>query len=118
MEKEKDAQLAFLDVQLCREDDGSTCVNRKATHIKQHLSFMSHRPMVHKVAEEEKKQVTDALEEQAENDNIPFLLSALCVWRSHSSLSRITDCITAEVERVLHSNHQSCKQECRSPTNY
>ena len=82
MEKEKDGQLAFLDVQLCREDVGtvSTSVYRKAAHTNQYLSFRSHHPMVHKVAvvrtlmtradnllfsgverAEGEKQVTDAL---------------------------------------------------------
>ena len=44
VEKEKDGQLAFLDVQLCREDDVmvSTSVYHKATHTNQYLSFRSH----------------------------------------------------------------------------
>ena len=51
-EEESDGQLAFLDVLLCREDDGtiSTSVYRKATHTNQYLSFRSHHPTAHKVA--------------------------------------------------------------------
>ena len=52
VEREKDGRLAFLDVQLCREDDGtmSTTVYRKPTHTNQYLSFKSHYPTAHKVA--------------------------------------------------------------------
>ena len=52
VEKKKDGQLAFLDVQLCREDVGtvSTFVYRNATHTNKYLSFRSHHPMAHKVA--------------------------------------------------------------------
>ena len=72
----------FLDVQLCREDDGTmgTAVYRKPTHTNQYLSFKSQHPTTHKVAvvrtlmtraeqlsslsvelAEEEKQVVDAL---------------------------------------------------------
>ena len=81
-EEERDGELAFLDVLLHREDDGtiSTSVYRKATHTNQYLSFRSHHPTAHKVAivrtlmtradnlsssgverTEEEKRVTDAL---------------------------------------------------------
>ena len=53
VEKESDdGRLPFLDVQLCREDDGSisTSVYRKAMHTNQYLSFTSHHPMAHKAA--------------------------------------------------------------------
>ena len=53
VEKESDdRRLPFLDVQLCREDDGSisASVYRKAIHTDQYLSFISHHPMAHKVA--------------------------------------------------------------------
>ena len=43
----------ILDVQLCREDDGtmSTAVNRKPTHTNQYLSYYkSHHPTAHKAA--------------------------------------------------------------------
>ena len=51
-EEESDEQLAFLDMLLHREDDGtiSTSVYRKATHTNQYLSFRSYHPMAHKVA--------------------------------------------------------------------
>ena len=47
-----EGRLAFLDVQLSRNDDGtvSTSVCRKATHTNQYLAFESHHPMAHKVA--------------------------------------------------------------------
>ena len=82
VEEERDRQLAFLDVLLRREDDGtiSTSVHCKATHTNQYLSFGSHHPTAHKVAvvrtlmtraenlsssgverTEEEKRVTDAL---------------------------------------------------------
>ena len=82
VEEERDGQLAFLDVLLRREDDGtiSTSVHHKATHSNQYLSFRSHHPTAHKVAvvrtlmtraenlsssgveqTEEEKRVTDAL---------------------------------------------------------
>ena len=53
VEKESDERrLPFLDMQLCREDDGSisTSVYGKAMHTNQYLSFTSHDPMAHKVA--------------------------------------------------------------------
>ena len=51
-EEESDGHLAFLDVLLCRKDDGtiSTSVYRKATHTNQYLSFRVHHPTAHKVA--------------------------------------------------------------------
>ena len=51
--EERDGQLAFLNVLLCREDDStiSTSVYCKPpTPTMQHLSFRSHHPMAHKVA--------------------------------------------------------------------
>ena len=53
VEKESDERrLPFLDMQLCREDDGSisTSVYRKAVHTNQYLSFTSQHLMAHKVA--------------------------------------------------------------------
>ena len=51
-EESGDRKLPFLDVQLCRDCDGTvtTSVYRKATHTNQYLSFTSHRPTAHKVA--------------------------------------------------------------------
>ena len=50
--EERDGQLAFLDVLLRKEDDGTinTSVLHKATCINQYLSFMSHHLTAHKVA--------------------------------------------------------------------
>ena len=47
VEKESDGRLPFLDVQLCRDDDGtaSTSVYHKANHTNQYLSFDSHHPV-------------------------------------------------------------------------
>ena len=45
VEKESDdGRVPFLDMQLCREDDGSisTSVYRKAMHTNQYLSVTSH----------------------------------------------------------------------------
>ena len=52
MEKESDRQLPFLDILLCREEDGSisTSVHRKATHMDQYLCFQSHHLASHKRA--------------------------------------------------------------------
>ena len=52
VEEESDGRLAFLDVQLSRNDDGTVCtsVYRKATHTNQYLAFESHHPIAHKVA--------------------------------------------------------------------
>ena len=52
VEEESDGRLAFLDVQLSRNEDGtvSTSVYRKATHTNQYLAFESHHPVAHKVA--------------------------------------------------------------------
>ena len=51
-EESGDRRLPFLDVQLCRDCDGTvtTSVYRKATHTNQYLSFTSHHPTAHKVA--------------------------------------------------------------------
>ena len=48
----EDRRLPFLDVQLCRDTDGTigTSVYRKSTHTNQYLSFASHHPTAHKVA--------------------------------------------------------------------
>ena len=50
--EERDGQLAFLDVLLRKEDDGTinTSALHKATCINQYLSFMSHHLTAHKVA--------------------------------------------------------------------
>ena len=52
--EELDGRLAFLDVQLSRNDDGTVCtlVYCKATHTNQYLAFESHHPVAHKVAVE------------------------------------------------------------------
>ena len=52
VEEESDGRLAFLDVQLSRNDDGTVCtsVYCKATHTNQYLAFESHHPIAHKVA--------------------------------------------------------------------
>ena len=48
----EDRRLPFLDVQLCRDTDGtiSTSVYRKSTHTNQYLSFVLHHPTAHNVA--------------------------------------------------------------------
>ena len=45
-EESKDRILPFLDVELCRESDGTitTSVYRKTTHTNQYLSFALHPP--------------------------------------------------------------------------
>ena len=50
VEKEKDGQLAFLDILLSRDSEGSisTSVYRKPTHTDQYLNFQSHHPVAHK----------------------------------------------------------------------
>ena len=81
VEEERDGQLAFLDVLLRREDDGtiSTSVHRKATHTNQYLSFRSHHPTAHKVA------VVRTLMTRAEN------LSSSGVERTEEK--RVTDAL-------------------------
>ena len=50
-EESEDRLLPFLDMELCRDSDGTvtTLVYRKATHTNQYLSFASHHPFKHKV---------------------------------------------------------------------
>ena len=50
-EESVDRTLPFLDVQLCKDPDGTvtTSVYRKATHTDQYLSYTSHHPVAHKV---------------------------------------------------------------------
>ena len=83
-EESEDRILPFLDVELCRESDGTvtTSVYRKTTHTNQYLSFASHHPVTHKGAVvstlmsrantlsssglqrvEEEKKIVDALKE-------------------------------------------------------
>ena len=82
IEEERDGQLAFWDVLLHREDDGtiSTSVYNKATHTNQYLSFRSHHPMAHKVA------VVRTLMTRAEN------LSSSGVERTEEE-KRVTDAV-------------------------
>ena len=82
VEEERDGQLAFLDVLLRREDDGtiSTSVHHKATHTNQYLSFGSHHPTAHKIA------VVRALMTRAEN------LSSSGVERTEEE-KRVTDAL-------------------------
>ena len=50
VEKEKDGQLAFLDILLSRDSEGSisTSVYWQPTHTDQYLNFQSHHPVAHK----------------------------------------------------------------------
>ena len=52
VKEELDGRLAFLDIQLSRNEDGTvgTSVYYKATHTNQYLAFESHHPVAHKVA--------------------------------------------------------------------
>ena len=50
--RETDQKISFLDVTVCRQDNGrlSTKVYRKPTHAERYLSFHSHHPLAHKRA--------------------------------------------------------------------
>ena len=52
VERETERKISFLDVTVCRQDDGqlSTKVYRKSTHTERYLSFDSHHPVAHKRA--------------------------------------------------------------------
>ena len=52
VEAESEGQLAFLDVLISRNPDGSmdTTVYRKPTHTNKYLDFSSHHPLAHKIA--------------------------------------------------------------------
>ena len=52
VERETNRKISFLDVTVCRQDNGrlSTKVYRKPTHNERHLSFHSHHPVAHKRA--------------------------------------------------------------------
>ena len=52
VERETERKISFLDVTVCRQDDGqlSTKVYRKPTHTERYLSFDSHHPVAHKKA--------------------------------------------------------------------
>ncbi len=52
MEKEKDGQIAFMDIKITRTDNGSieTDVYRKRTHTDQILNYNSNHPTQHKVS--------------------------------------------------------------------
>ena len=52
VERETDRKISFLDVTVCRQDNGrlSTKVYRKPTHTERYLSFHSHHPVAHKRA--------------------------------------------------------------------
>ena len=52
IERETERKISFLDVTVCRQDDGqlSTEVYRKPTHTERYLSFDSHHPTAHKRA--------------------------------------------------------------------
>ena len=52
VERETERKISFLDVTVCRQDDGqlSTKVYRKPTHTERYLSFDSHHPIAHKRA--------------------------------------------------------------------
>ena len=52
VERETERKISFLDVTVCRQDDGqlSTKVYRKPTHTERYLSFDSHHPVAHKRA--------------------------------------------------------------------
>ncbi|VDN43340.1 unnamed protein product [Dibothriocephalus latus] len=49
MEEEKDCQMPFLDVLVCRKDGGElkTTVYRKATNTSRILSYLSNHPVSH-----------------------------------------------------------------------
>jgi len=50
VERETNRKMSFLDVTVCRQDNGhlSTKVYRKPTHTDRYLSFHSHHPIAHK----------------------------------------------------------------------
>ena len=52
VERETERKISFLDVTVCRQDDGqlSTKVYRKPTHTERYLSFDSHHPVASKRA--------------------------------------------------------------------
>ena len=52
VERETNRKISFLDVTVCRQDNGrlSTKVYRKPTHTERYLSFHSHHPVAHKRA--------------------------------------------------------------------
>ncbi|KAL9989412.1 hypothetical protein ACROYT_G003959 [Oculina patagonica] len=52
VERETERKVSFLDVTVCRQDDGKLCtkVYRKPTHTERYLSFDSHHPAAHKRA--------------------------------------------------------------------
>ena len=52
VERETNRKMSFLDVTVCRQDNGrlSTKVYRKPTHTERHLSFHSHHAVAHKRA--------------------------------------------------------------------
>ncbi len=100
VEEESDGRLAFLYVQLSRNDDDTVCtsVYCRATHTNQYLAFESHHPIAHKVAmvktlmsqaealscsgvewAQEEKEVTGALKENGHQSSFVY---------KHSSPSR------------------------------
>ena len=82
MEEEENGKLAFLDLLLKHNQDGSvdTTVYRKKTHTDKYLDFTSHHPLVHKQSvvttlfERAKKLSSDVVSRTAEEAHIKNVL--------------------------------------------
>jgi len=84
VERETNREIAFLDVSICRQDNGQLAskVYRKPTHTERYLAFESHHPIAHK------KAVVKSLTNRA--NNIPTTSDYRC-----KELKQVTSALLA-----------------------